>query len=317
MPGAPETTGDAALRYALIGAPYDGSATLGWPGSRYGPEEVRRALRWLARRAEGGEIYSLDDDLNVPWDPAWLVDAGDASVVPSDDAKTRAAVRDAVAGRLGRGDVPVLVGGDDSVSFPFLQALHDAAPGPIGLVHLDAHLDLMDASEAQGRYSHSSGIRRSLELPRLDGRRVIQIGTRNFNYPASKRFVDASGVTQLPAREFERIGTQAAAERALAAVAGADRVALVIDIDVLDPAFAPGCGAFEPGGLTSRQLLDFVQILAPRITALAVTEVNPLVDFRNLTATVAASTIFHFAIAHARHRPAPSARRTARNPRTA
>lgn len=316
MPGAHETTRHAA-RYALIGAPYDGSATLGWPGSRYGPEEVRRALRWLARRAEGGEIYALDDNLNVPWDPAWLVDAGDAPVVPSDDARTRAGVHAAVADRLGRGEVPVLVGGDDSVSFPFLQALHDAAPGPIGLIHLDAHLDLMDASEAQGRYSHSSGIRRGLELPRLDGRSVIQVGTRNFNYPASKRFVDASRVTELPAREFARIGTQAAAERALAVVAGKDRVALIIDIDVLDPAFAPGCGAFEPGGLTSRQLLDFVQIVAPRISALAVTEVNPLVDFRNLTASVAASTIFHFMIAHARHHQAPATRAAARDPHSA
>ncbi len=305
---AHDETGPSAPRYALVGAPYDGSATLGWPGSRYGPEEVRRALSRLARRADGGEIYSLDDNLNVPWDPAWFVDAGDAAVVPSDDARTRAAVRDAVAGRLGRGEVPVLVGGDDSVSFPFLHALHDTAPGPVGLIHLDAHLDLMDASEGQGRYSHSSGIRRGLELPRLDGRRVIQIGTRNFNFPTSKRFVDASGVTQLPAREFERIGTHAAAERALAAIADADRVALIIDIDVLDPACAPGCGAFEPGGLTARQLLDFVQIVAPRISALAVTEVNPLVDFRNLTATVAANTIYHFLIAHARHHRAPGAR---------
>jgi agmatinase len=304
-------------RFVLIGAPYDGSATLGWPGSRYGPDEVRRALGGVTRRVENGEIYSLDDDRIVPWDPAWLADAGDAPVVPSDEAKTRAAVRDAVAERLRQGEVPVLVGGDDSISFPFLQAVHDAASSPIGLIHLDAHLDLMDGSDAQGRYSHSSGIRRSLELPRLAGRHVIQIGTRNFNFPASKRFLDSAGVTELPAREFTRLGAAAAAERALATVAGASRVALVIDIDVLDPAFAPGCGAFEPGGLTSRELLDFVQIVAPHAGALALTEVNPLVDFRNVTAKVAAGVLFHFMAVHARHHLTDASSRALRGAQTA
>src|SRR5262249_46101810 len=169
--------------------------------------------------------------------------------------------------------------------------------------HLDAHLDLLDESEAQGRYSHSSGVRRGLELPRVDGRRVIQVGTRNFNFAASKRFLDSIGGTELPAREFARLGPLRAAERALTSTNGAEKVALAIDVDVLDPAFAPGCGAFEPGGLSTRGLIDFVQVVAPRCSALAVTEVNPLVDFRHMTSSAAANVIFHFMVAH-RHRGA-------------
>lgn len=111
---------------ALVGAPYDGAATLGWPGARYAPDEVRRHLAWMRMRVQDGRIYWVDQDRVVPWRPEQLVDAGDAAVVPHDLAATLAAVRaktrdEAVAGR-----VPAVVGGDDSILFPAVAGVHDA-----------------------------------------------------------------------------------------------------------------------------------------------------------------------------------------------
>ena len=175
---------------ALIGVPYDGAATLGWPGARYAPAEVRRHLTWMLNRVQGGQIYWVDEDRIVPFDLGQLHDAGDAAVVPHDLVATLAAARAKTAEETRNGRVPAVVGGDDSILFPAVAGFHDAVAGTVAIVHFDAHLDLMDESPAQGRYSHSSGMRRALELPRVDQRRCVQVGTRSFNFPSSKRFID-------------------------------------------------------------------------------------------------------------------------------
>src|SRR2546426_7144354 len=104
--------------------------------------------------------------------------------------------------------ISAVVGGDDSILFPAVAGFHDAVAGTVAIVHFDAHLDLMDESPAQGRYSHSSGMRRALELPRVDQRRCVQVGTRSFNFPSSKRFIDEIGLAELPARTVRRCGTE-------------------------------------------------------------------------------------------------------------
>src|SRR2546426_4664089 len=176
---------------ALIGAPYDGAATLGWPGARYAPDEVRRHLGWMKMRVQQGELYWIDEDRIVPFDGGQLVDAGDAPVVPHDLLASLEAVRQKTRAETAAGRIPAVVGGDDSILFPAVAGFHDAVSGSVAVVHFDAHLDLLDESPAQGRYSHSSGMRRALELPRVDQRRCVQVGTRSFNFPSSKRFIDA------------------------------------------------------------------------------------------------------------------------------
>lgn len=123
---------------ALIGVPFDGAATLGWPGARYAPAEVRRHLGWMRMRVQGGEIYSIDEDRVVPFDPAQLVDAGDAAVVPHDLMATLAAVRAKTRVETAAGRVPVVVGGDDSILFPAVAGFHgatDVAGGSVAVVH--------------------------------------------------------------------------------------------------------------------------------------------------------------------------------------
>jgi formiminoglutamase/agmatinase len=284
---------------AFIGVPFDGAATLGWPGARYAPAEVRRHLGWMAMRVQDGEIYWIDEDRLVPFSAGQLVDAGDAAVVPQDLLATLEAVRAKTCAERQGGRIPAVVGGDDSILFPAVAGVHDAVKGQVAVVHFDAHLDLLDESPAQGRFSQSSGMRRALELPRVAPSRSVQVGTRNFNFPSSKRFIDAVGLTELPATAVLRRGTDWTLERIRAAVAGADHVFVSVDMDVLDPAHAPGVGWHEPGGLTSRQLLDLVVALAPAAAGFALNEVNPLTDARTQTSLLAANLVFQFAVAAA------------------
>ncbi len=285
---------------AFIGAPYDGAATLGWPGARYAPAEVRRHLEWMRMRVQDGEIYWLDEDRIVPFDPGQLVDAGDAAVVPHDLTATLAAVRTKTRDETAAGRIPVVVGGDDSILFPAVAGFHDAVSGSVAIVHFDAHLDLLDQSSAQGRYSQSSGMRRALELPRVASRHSVQVGTRSFNFPSSKRFLDEVGLTELPAKAVLRRGTAWTLERIRATVGGADHLFVSVDIDVLDPAQAPGVGWHEPGGLSSRELLDLLVELAPEAGGFALNEVNPMTDHRAQTGILAANLVFQFAVAAVR-----------------
>lgn len=282
---------------ALIGAPFDGAATLGWPGARYAPEEVRRHLAWMRMRVEDDRLYWVDEDRVVAWRSDQLVDAGDAAVVPHDLLATLAAIRAKTRDEARAGRIPAVLGGDDSVLFPAVAGVHDALPGTLGIVHLDAHLDLLDESRAQGRYSQSSGMRRALELPRVLARHSVQVGTRNFNFPSSKHFLDEVGLTELPARLVVRRGIGWTLDRIREIVTGADHVFLAVDLDVLDPAHAPGVGWHEPGGLTSRDLLDLVVALAPSVRGFALNEVNPMTDHRAQSSLLAANLVFQFAVA--------------------
>jgi len=282
---------------ALIGVPFDGAATLGWPGARYAPAEIRRHLGWMAMRVQDGAIYWIDEDRILPFDAARLVDAGDAPVVPHDLGATLSAVREKTRAETHAGRVPAVVGGDDSILFPAVAGFHDAVTGTVAVVHFDAHLDLLDESPAQGRYSQSSGMRRALELERVSARHSVQVGTRNFNFPASKRFIDAVGLTELPARAVTRHGVDWALERIRGVVGAADHLFVSVDMDVVDPAHAPGVGWHEPGGLTSRELIDLVVSLAPATGGFALNEVNPMTDRRAQTSILAANLIFQFAVA--------------------
>jgi formiminoglutamase/agmatinase len=283
-------------RFDLWGMPYDGAAFLGAPGSRYAPGRIRQALGWMTMRAEDGTVYSSDTGLLHRYEPGQLRDRGDGAVVAQDLTATLEACSAAVAGSVRDSRFPIVLGGDDCLLFGAVRGFHDAHQGSVAIVHFDAHLDLLDESEQQGRYSQSSGMRRALELPRVSAAHSIQVGVRNFNFPASRRFIEEQGLAQLPAAEFARIGAEAAVERILTRVHGCDHVFWAFDIDVIDPSSAPGAGAHEPGGLTSRQALDCVRLLAPHCDGFSLVEVNPLMDQHEMTSTLAANLVFHLAV---------------------
>lgn len=282
--------------FDLWSVPFDGGATLGWPGSRYAPDRVRKALGRMRMRTQAGRVYALDGAALLPVPDDLLTERGDVGVVPHDLVATHEACAAAVAQTMRAGRVPIVVGGDDSLLFACVRGFHDAVSGSVAIIHFDAHLDLLDENPAQGRFSHSSGMRRALELERVDAKRSIQVGVRHFNFPSSAEFIGAVGLAGISAVEFARIGTEAAVRRILERVEGAEHVFWSFDIDAIDPAFAPGAGAHEPGGLTSRQALDCVRLLAPHVGGFAVLEVNPLRDVGDMTSTLAAYLVYSFAV---------------------
>lgn len=300
---------DQNLRgFDLWGAPFDGEASLGWPGSRYAPAKVREAARWINMRIQDGRIYRLETNEIETVGDNLLVDRGDIQIAHADTETTFARVSEAVAGSIRNKRVPIVIGGDDSLLFPIARGVHDALPGRIGIIHFDAHLDLMDESDAQGRMSQSSGMRRSLELDRIQAADCIQVCERHFNFPASGQFKFDHKLSHISARQVLKQGVDATLEQIFKQVEGADHLYLSFDIDSIDPAFAPGAGAHEPGGITSAWGLEFVERLAPYCSALAITEVNPMMDVKDMTSTLAAYLAFTFAVAGSKA-PAPGPRR--------
>ena len=283
-------------KFDLWGVPFDGAATLGWPGSRYAPERVRAALRWMLMRSQDDQVYSIDTGRLHPFAPDLLRIRGDVDVVAHDLMASLQACEQAVAGTIAEARVPVVIGGDDSLLYACVKGFHDSVGGTIGVLHFDAHLDLMDESRQQGRFSQSSGMRRALELPRVSVQHSIQVGVRNFNFPSSREFIERVGLEEMPAVAFHELGTAPAVERILARLDGCDHVWWAFDIDVVDPSAAPGAGAHEPGGLTSRQVLDCVRLLAARCDGFSIVEVNPLTDIHDMTSTLAANLAFNFAV---------------------
>lgn len=283
-------------RFDLWGVPFDGGATLGWPGSRYAPRQVRQALEWMWMRVHDGRIYDVDGERFIEVPDDLFVDRGDVAVVPHDLMATLDACSASVSQSVRDGRVPIVIGGEDSLFFPLVRGVHDAVRGTVGVVHFDAHFDLLDENRRQGRYSHSSGMRRSLELERVDAAASIQVGVRHFNFAESRSFAESAGLEQVTAKRFHALGAAAVAEQILDRVAGAEHVVWSFDIDVVDPAHAPGAGAHEPGGITSAQAIECVRALAPRCDAFAVMEVNPMKDVGDMTSTLAAYLVFHFAL---------------------
>jgi agmatinase len=287
-------------RFGLLGLPYDTSASLGWPGARYAPSRIREALRWIQNRIVDNRVFDVESGRVLDLSRLEFKDFGDARISRFDHETSLAQLKAAIDRVFEAGFTPILLGGDHCVSWPGLQSLHGHRTGPIGIIHLDAHLDLLEGSDIQGPHSGSSEIRRALELPQLAGRNVVQIGVRGFNYPEHHQFIRQAGISLIPPAELFADGVEAVARKALKIAGDAtNHIYLTVDIDVLDSAFAPGSGANEPGGITSWQLLYFVRQVAPFVDAMDIVEVNPLTDYRDMTSAVAARLVFDFLAANA------------------
>jgi agmatinase len=286
-------TPSAGRRIGLFGIPYDTSASLGRPGARYAPARIREALRWNLNRVRDGALFDVEARRLVRFDDIAVWDYGDVGVSGHDHLATLDRARSRMAELLDAGVFPIVMGGDHSVSLPLLQAFHDHYDGPLGIIQLDAHLDLVDETPSQGRYSGSSQIRRALEMGRYHARRLVQVGVRGFNYPDQFEYVARQGIHHITAADVHERGGRGAAEAALeTAASDGAHVFFTLDVDCLDPAFAPGTGADEPGGLTSAQVLAFVRRIATRVQALDIVEVNPLADRHETTSALAAQIIF-------------------------
>lgn len=267
------------LDAALVGVPMDLGVT-NRAGARLGPRAVRNVER----------IGPYEHALRcAPAASLRFADLGDVPMGSRFDlARCHADIEACFARLRAAGVVPLAVGGDHSVTYPILRAL--GADRPLGLVHIDAHCDT--AGEFEGsKFNHAGPFRQAVLDGVLDPERTIQIGIRG---PSEWlwEFSRESGMTVIHAEEIDALGIPAVVERARA-VADGGPVYVSFDVDVLDPAFAPGTGTPEPGGLTTREALATLRGLAGLdVVGADVVEVAPAHDPTTVTAQAAAQVLF-------------------------
>lgn len=254
--GAPYTQDPADLEgadAAIVGAPMD-ELVSDRPGTRFAPRAIRAASCPPGPQLETGTDAFAE--LRV-------VDFGDAPVLPADPVRSHAAIQETVGQVLAAGALPVILGGDHSITEPNLRACA-AAHGPLGLVHFDTHTDT--GSEVFGvGLSHGTIMRRLVEEGHVDPGRYAQIGLRGY-WPGEEEFSWQAerGITSLFMHDVRDLGIREVVSRAVEAV-GEGPAFLTVDIDVLDPAFAPGTGTPEPGGMTTAELLWAAREVARRV----------------------------------------------------
>lgn len=268
---------------AVVGVPFDSGVTYR-PGARFGPAAIRQASRLL-------KPYHPALD-TTPFTAAQVVDAGDIAANPFDISAAVDEIRDGVAALLTEdGQRVVLLGGDHTIALPSLQALH-AVHGPLALVHFDAHLDTWDTYFG-APCTHGTPFRRAAEQGLLVKDRSAHVGIRGSLYDRADLLDDADlGFTVVHCRDIDRIGVDGTIERILERV-GDHPVYVSIDIDVLDPAFAPGTGTPEIGGMTSRELVAVLRAMRELpIVGADVVEVAPAYDHAEVTAVAAANLAY-------------------------
>ncbi|MGB2711020.1 MAG: agmatinase [Conexibacter sp.] len=266
--GMPYTEDPAELDgvdVAIVGAPLD-ELVSDRPGARLGPRAIR-----MASCPPGPHLEARIDafaELRV-------VDYGDAPVVPADPLRSHAAIEVTLGEVLAAGAIPVVLGGDHSIAEPDVRACA-AVHGPVGLVHFDAHTDTGTRVFGAER-SHGTPMYRLVEGGYVDPARYVQVGLRGY-WPgeAELTWQRNRGIASFFMHDIRDRGIRAIVEEA-AAIVGDGPAFLSVDVDVLDPAFAPGTGTPEPGGMVSGDLLWACRTLASRlrIVGMDVVEVIP------------------------------------------
>ena len=266
--GAPYTEDPAELEdadVAVVGAPTDDLVS-DRPGTRFAPRAIRAASCPPGAHLEAG----VD-----AFDVLRIVDFGDAPVIPADAERSHRAIEETVRQVLAADAVPVVLGGDHSITEPNVKAC-SAVHGPIGLVHFDTHTDT--GTEVFGvKHSHGTPMYRLVEAGWIDPKRYVQIGLRGY-WPGEPEFEwqREKGITSFFMHDVRELGIAAVVDRTLETV-GEGPVFLTVDVDVLDPAFAPGTGTPEPGGMTPGELLPSVRRIAEglELVGVDVVEVIP------------------------------------------
>jgi len=277
----PHTLDVTALNVALLGIPFDGGVSYR-PGPRFGPREIRQ---------HSSLIRTYNPPLDVsPFEVLRVADVGDVDVNPLNIEDTHVRIEAAVRTILDSRAVPVCVGGDHSITLGVLRAIA-RRHGPVGLVHVDAHQDMWEEYFGN-RYFHGTPFRRAIEEGLLDTRRAIQIGIRGSVYsPADFDFAKQHGVRTVRAEDVALHGVSWAAKQL--ELVGGGPVYLSFDIDGVDPAFAPGTGTPEVGGLSSREALELVRTLrAFDLVGADLVEVSPPYDHSHITSLLAANILF-------------------------
>ena len=272
----------SGLDIGLIGVPFD-AGTTNRPGARHGPREIRNQSTLLRKVHQATGI--------APFDICRVADIGDAWAQRPFELETGLEEIAVFFKRVhDAGVVPVSAGGDHSITLPVFRGI--AGDRPVGMVHFDAHCDTGD-DYLGSRFHHGAPFRRAVEEGLLDPKRTIQIGIRGaVNDPDVWKFSHDSGMRVVTMEEFHEIGIKGVIEEARR-VAGDGPTYISFDVDGLDPAFAPGTGTPEIGGLTTFEAQMMIRGLRGlNLIGGDVVEVSPPFDPSGNTALVGASLMF-------------------------
>src|SRR5712691_2927336 len=266
----------------IVGVPFDTGVTYR-PGARFGPGHIRDSSRLLR---------PYNPVLNTsPFASMQVVDAGDMAVNPFDLNEAIATIEHNARDLLERSPHLLTLGGDHTIALPLLRAF-SALHGPLAVVHFDAHLDTWNTYFGAA-YTHGTPFRRASEEGLLDKDACVHVGIRGPLFTTADLDQDAEqGFTVISAPEADTLGVAGIAER-IAARVGDRPVYVSVDIDVLDPAHAPGTGTPEAGGLTSRELLGIVRsFVGLNMVGADIVEVAPAYDHAQITGVAAAHVGF-------------------------
>jgi agmatinase len=284
----------------VLGAPFDGG-TSHRPGTRFGPQAIR-STDYLAHDGSRPSLALRVDPLR----DLRVLDAGDVEMAPGHIERSLDALTEAVATVAASGAIPVVLGGDHSITLADVTGVaRHHGPGRVSVVHFDAHADTGDI-EFGSLYGHGQPMRRLIESGAARGDRFLQIGLRGYwPGPPTLEWMAQQRMRSYEMTEIGARGLGACLDEAfVAATDDCDGVFLSVDIDVADPAHAPGTGTPEPGGLSARELLDAVRrvCLELPVVGIDVVEVSPPYDSADITAALANRVVLESLSAIARRR---------------
>jgi agmatinase len=284
---------DEALRaanadVAIVGAPFDEGVS-SRPGARFGPRAIR-----MAPTAWGTDAWSIQLQAE-PYAKLTVVDAGDAPVVPTRFERALRVIHEKVFRVASAGPVPIVLGGDHSITYPSAAAVARAVwPRALGVLHFDAHADT-GADQWGNLHAHGQPMRRLIDEGWVAGKNFVQIGLRGY-WPDRSTFdwMREQGMRWHPMTEIEERGSEAVlADAIVEALDGPEVIYLSVDIDVVDPGMAPATGTPEAGGMLARELLRAVRQIVSQVelVGMDVVEVAPPYDHAEVTAILAHRTV--------------------------
>lgn len=268
---------------AIVGVPFDGGTSFR-PGARFGPSNVREASR-LLRPGFHPELQT------TAVETAQFVDAGDLSCTPYDNVLAVKQIQEQATRLVAKDKTVIAIGGDHTIALPMIRATA-AVHGPVALLHFDAHLDTWDTYFGE-EITHGTMFRRAFEEGLLVEDRSMHVGIRGPVYDKDDFIRDHEfGFQIIRCSDIDTMGIPAVVQRIKDRI-GDTPVYLSIDIDVLDPAYAPGTGTPEMGGMHSREILQTLRGLSGlNIVGADVVEVAPAYDHADITSLAAATLVF-------------------------